>query len=122
MTRNARTKQFRKEILEEYLIYLDIYFEKENQRILLSKNLSLYDSSKNRYLDFSNHRMTSVKYCNFQCIKNVSKIRKMFKAYENPESEIILKKKRHSWKNILKLYNTKLNKQLKISKMKAKRY
>ena len=42
--------------------------------------------------------------------------------FQNPETEIILKKKRHSWKNILKLYNIKLSKQLKISKMKAKRY
>ena len=117
MTRNARTKQFRKKIQNEYLIYL----EKENRRIRF-KYLFLEESYNDRHLDISNHRMTSVKYCIFQYIKNVSKIRKMFKVYENPESEIILKKKRHSWKNILKLYNTKLNKQLKISKMKAKRY
>jgi hypothetical protein len=40
-----------------------------------------------------------------------------------PEPEIIIiKEKRHSWKPILKLYNTNLSNQLKISKMKGKRY
>ena len=39
-----------------------------------------------------------------------------------PKPEIIIKDKRHSWKPILKLYNTNLGNQLKISKMKGKRY
>ena len=47
---------------------------------------------------------------------------KSFYYIQNPETEIILKKKRNSWKNILKLYNTKLSKQLKISIMMSKRY
>ena len=117
MTRNARTKQFRKEIQEQYCLYLKEYFIypiKEKPYIWCKiKKKPYYDAG---YYCLENNKDN--KYYLFR----FNKIRKMFKAYENPESEILLKKKRHSWKNILKLYNTKLNKQLKISKMKAKRY
>ena len=88
MTRNARTEQFRKEIQNEYLIYLKEYLLKEN---------FIYPVKEEPYRDYcfcikENKEKLLKSLDNKYYLFGFNKNRKMFKAYENPESEIILKK------------------------------